>query len=279
MLKLVEVEFYPETPFEALAGVETLALHTPPDGPWHLLVIPWSWDVNLAGVMARPPSGHYIRRVTGGESFPHNEGSVYIALVGPRLGARPLPLKDIYEMALKLLEPMDPSPLLTSSKCGLRASVGKLAQRPLIEAVLSSDCMELLMDNVDIVGHESLERDMLNQDSLSRLSSKEWNWGPIESPTFKFSYSNKDGFYLEVEALLNPPILEDIRIFTNMFVYPPAQALLLVEQLKGAPPSPGAAFEFLNGWGTLVEFIGLEFGEIRDFLMDVFERLSEEAGL
>ena len=280
---VVRVEASPESPAEALASVETVAVLTGEEGErWHLLEVEWSWETSLIGVMAEPSREPFMRRVTGGPVFPGGEGMVYAALIGPRTGGRPPSLEAVHRMALGLLEGCDATPRL-EARCGgapVWAGVGKLAQRPLIELYGPRGVVEELASRSGrVVASVELDRSLVRRDSLERLESPEWNWGGVEGGTHRASMRTAWGFLLAAEARLEPPLVEDLRLYTDAFVYPPAQALLLVGQLRGIPPAPTAVLEFLNGWATLVEAVGVEYGELKGLLLGLFEEMARDAGL
>ncbi|MCE4625377.1 MAG: hypothetical protein F7C35_05890 [Desulfurococcales archaeon] len=263
-------------------AIETITVATERETRW-IIMRRKGLSTRMVGVLDESPTEHFLRRPTGGLPFPTGGDVHYTALLGPRIGGAPPSLQTIHSTVQTYFARSNckVNPLLRV-ECGQDAvivAVGKLGQRPFIEAAGSIDAIDNLIKGLEIVGEAELDPDMIKMEARERYRSEEWNWRGIQGATHRFERITSKGAKLVFEVKLEPPFILESRLYTNAFIYPPAQALLLISQLQDAPPAKTLAFEFLHGWATLVESVGVEYVELKDFLLDAFERLGRDAGL
>ena len=263
-----------EEPVHVVAGVETLALLAPA-GNWAVLRAEWRWSHSVAGSFSLPPEPPYVRRVTGGDTWPGRPGMIYLAILAPRRPPTPPSLEEVHRLARALLGARDPR--LLSTECGAMGAAGKLAQRPLIEVLAPRECAERILSRFSFSAEERLEPGDLRGESLERHSSVEWLM-PRPREAASFRVENSSGFYVEFDVLTarDPPLIEWAWLYTNAFLYPPAQLALLLEEFRGSPPSRSLGFQFLNSAATLVEFVGIGYSELRETIMSAMEALERE---
>lgn len=279
-----------EKPVYVLGGVETIALRSSNvDDKWILSTASWKWPTILIGYLDKPPvtgKQEFLRRVTGGTIFDpskYNE-PYYTVVIGPRIGKRPIQLTRVYEIAHTRLENKcrDTTPLLecaTSSKDRCVASIGKLLQRPLIEFFGDRSCIEKVLDyDIWDGSDDELDIDLILRNSLERHLSEAWLRYNINRGPHVFSRTWRK-FYVEIKVSLEPPLITGFDLYSNMFLYPPAQARLLIDEMIGAVASRVAGFEFVNAWNGLVEYVGVELGDFKDFILESFSELERLAGL
>ena len=281
MLEAVRVEASLGSPEEVLAAVETITLHAG-NNAWHLLLHPWPWSRRAIGILHEPTRGDYVRRASGGPAFPAGGDTVYAALVGPRRPGTPIPLRAVYRLLEDLVgECSRDGPLRYDCWGGtVAAAAGKLAQRPVVELAGPRDAvLRAVRRGVSLVGAEPLPRELVRRESVERLGSPEWNWGFPGEPSHRAEARTSEGFTLGAAARLEGPLIAWLRLYGDILVYPPAQALLLVDQLQGIPPALPAVLEFINGWATLVETVGASIGEVEALLRGLFEEMMRDAGL
>ncbi len=272
------------SPYETLAATETAAFLAGKSGidGWILLETPWKWETPLIGFLSKPVTREYARRVTGGPVWvpARSVEPFYGALIGPRIGERPARLSVIAGMASWLADTVRlQGPLRVGCGCGsLHLCPGKILQRPLIELCGDRCCLEeiLSMKGVRVRAGAALEPGDLLEESLKRLSSASWLDPVRTGNTVSKEYVSSNGFTLRLEAnVREPPVIEWFRMCGDFYVYPPAQARLLMDQVSGSSASRLVAVELLNAWGTLVEQVGYPFGELRDAVVGFFGLLED----
>ncbi len=281
-----KVAMYDKTPVHVLASIETIAFRSSQlKNKWILASTQWRWPTKILGFLEKGQEDS-VRRVTGGSTYDPSRYSepYYVVIIAPRIGARPIPLHSIYNLVHSILKSKCQSVTSTlecyngkHGKC--IASVGKLLQRPLIEFYGDAKCIENIVEyNVTGEFNEELDKDLLLENSLVRLSNPQWlkNTMPKYQKTWKIQ---QDSYYVEITASVDQQLLSHFDMYTNMFVYPPAQARLLIEEMIGAVPSRMAGFELVNAWNGLVEYVGIEPSVFKDFILSVFYELENLAGL
>ncbi|MEB3759999.1 MAG: hypothetical protein GSR72_02775 [Desulfurococcales archaeon] len=285
-----EVRLNVDKPVYVLGGVETIALRSSNiKNKWILSTASWKWPTILIGYLDKPPVSDkqkFLRRITGGPIFDPKEYNEphYTVVIGPRIGKRPIQLTRVYEFVHARFEDKchNTTPALkcvTSSKDRCVASVGKLLQRPLIEFFGDRSCIEKVLDyDIWDESDEELDIDLILRNSLQRHLSEAWLRYNVDEGPHVFSRTWSE-FYIEVNVSLEPPLITGFDLYSNMFLYPPAQARLLIDEMIGAVASRVAGFEFVNAWNGLVEYVGVEPGDFKDFILGSFRELERLAGL
>ncbi len=277
-------------PVYALGGVETIALRSSNvKDKWILSATEWKWPTILIGYLEKPTlvgKQEFLRRITGGTIFDPREyyDPYYITVIGPRVGKRPIPLTQVYRLVRTRMDSKchhTTTILKCTTSRGDRcvASVGKLLQRPLIEFFGDRFCIEQVLEyDIWDASDEVLDTDLILKNSLDRHLSEAWLRYNVNRGSHAFSRTWRD-FYVEINASLEPPLITSFELYSNIFLYPPAQARLLIDEMIGAVASRVAGFEFVNAWNGLVEYIGIEPGDLKDFILESFRELEKLAGL
>ena len=285
-----EVRLNAEKPVYVLGGVETIALRSSNiEDKWILSTAYWKWPTLLVGYLDKPPISDkqdFLRRITGGMAFNPEKYSepYYTAVIGPRIGKRPVHLTRVYELIHERLVDRCQSTTSTLECVTSRgdrcvASIGKLLQRPLIEFFGDRPCIEKILDyDIWDVSDDELDKDLILENSLDRHLSEAWLRRNVVAGRYVFTRAWEE-FYIEIDASLEPPLITGFDLYSNIFLYPPAQARLLIDEMIGAVASRVAGFEFVNAWNGLVEYVGVEPGDFKDFVLESFKVLEKHAGL